>query len=212
MGASNMPHRIKTIKDFVEPEDAAKMIKLIDAGPRIPFIDNHNPSISVLPEGNIFAQRILKKYSDKLIKMHKENFGWRLSLYTTQCHASLWTAGAYAAQHIDSHGGSEHILFSSVIYLGGDFTGGDILFPNQEVRYHPEPLSAVIFPSGGYEHVHSVDTVLSGNRYTMPMWHTPEKMRGMSQIYRNKGMSELAKIWGDEHVASIVYEKGLCEL
>jgi hypothetical protein len=118
-----MSHRIKIIKNFVEPEDAARMISLIDSGPRIPFIDNRNPNISVLSENNSESQMILKKYSDKILNVHREEFGWVPPLYTTQCHASLWGAGAEAGGHTDSHTGSEHIIFSSVIYLGGEFTG-----------------------------------------------------------------------------------------
>lgn len=207
-----MGHRIKIIKNFVEAEDAKKMMRLIDAGPRMPFVDNYNPSISVLSEDNLESEIMLKKYSDKIIKLHKEEFGWVPPLYTTQCHASLWVAGAEAGGHTDSHTGSEHIILSTVIYLGGKFTGGDIVFPNQNVRYSPEPLSAVIFPSGGWEYLHSVDLVRSGARYTMPMWHTGDKMRGLSQIYANKGKLELSRIWGNERISSVIAHAGVCEV
>lgn len=207
-----MPHRIKVIENFVDPYDADRMMRLIDAGPRIGFVDNHNPAISVLPPENLSSEIILSKYSEKIIKVHKQEYGWVPPLYTTQCHASLWTAGAEAGGHIDAHDGSEHIVFSTVIYLGGDFTGGDILFPNQNFRYSPQPLSAVIFPSGGWEYLHAVELVQSGARYTMPMWHTGDKMRGLSQIYANRGMNELSNIWGNKRIFKVVAEDAWCRI
>ena len=207
-----MGHRIKIIKNFVEPEDAARMISLIDAGPRIPFIDNPDPNISVLSENHSESQMILKKYSDKILDVHREEFGWAPPLYTTQCHASLWGAGAGAGGHTDSHTGSEHIIFSSVIYLGGEFTGGDIVFPNHNMRYHPEPLSAAIFPSGGWEYLHEVEMVTSGRRYTMPMWHTGDKMRGLSQIYANKGNNFLSDLWGNQRIAAVIAHDSVCAI
>lgn len=207
-----MGHRVKIIKNFVDPIDAEKMMRLIDAGPRIPFVDNYNPSISVLSEDNLESEEMLKKYSDKVIELHKEEFGWVRPLYTTQCHASLWVAGAEAGGHIDSHGGSEHIIFSSVIYLGGQFTGGDIVFPNHDVRYAPEPLSVAIFPSGGHEYLHGVDLVTSGKRYTMPMWHTGDRSMGLAQLYSNKGKTRQAEIWSDIRIKKVVVHNGFCEV
>lgn len=197
-----MGHRIKVLRNFVEPSDAEKIIRLIDAGPRIPFHDNSG--VEVLPNANTSAEWMLKKYSDKLIDIHREEFGWKLNLFTTQAHASLWHKDSFAVDHIDSHGGSEHIITSSVIYLGGNFTGGKIVFTNQEFEYQPEPLSAVIFPSGGWEYQHKVETITSGSRYTIAMWHTGYYQKSLQQKYLQENNISLSNLW------SANYKAGVC--
>ena len=197
-------HRIKILRNFVEPADADKVIRLIQAGPTIPFIDNPDPRVQVLPNTNTAAEWMLKKYSDKLIKEHKEEFGWTPNLFTTQAHASVWHAGSMAHPHIDSHDGSQDIIFSSVVYLGGDFTGGRIVFTNHDFAYEPEPLSAVIFPSGGWEYQHMVEQILTGTRYTMAMWHTGYYPRSLQQKYLQENNILLSNLW------SANYEAGVC--
>lgn len=192
-----MGHRIKVIENFVDDADAKEIIKMLESsyytGDLEAFVDN--PLVGVLSNKNLDSEKLIKKYSDRLIEAHKEEFGIAVDLFTVQGHNSLWERGSSAGLHIDSHKGSEHIITSSVLYLGGEYTGGDIEFPQQGFTYSPKALSAVIFPSGGMEYPHRVSRIQTGNRYTMAMWHSHLKEFSLGEKYKAMGEVALYNIW-----------------
>ena len=196
-----MGHRIKVLENFVSKDDAESiilMMKILKAnGGLIPFVDNHY--VSVAPSNYYPTELMIKKYSDLLIHEHKKEFGIVRDLFTVQGHASLWEKGSSALEHIDSHGGSEHIITSSVIYLGGEFDGGEITFPNQGFTYKPKALSAVIFPSGGTEYLHGVSEISSGERFTIAMWHSLEYHFSIGEHNKRIGNNDVASIWATDH-------------
>ncbi len=56
---------------------------------------------------------------------------------------------------------------SSVIYYNDNYTGGEIVFPKQDIILTPDPGSVLIFSS--YEpYQHEVKPVISGYRYITP--------------------------------------------
>lgn len=60
----------------------------------------------------------------------------------------------------------QNLEFSGLIYLndgGVDFTGGNIVFPNQNFSFIPKSGSLIFF-SGDLDHIHEVETVKSGIR------------------------------------------------
>lgn len=62
---------------------------------------------------------------------------------------------------------SNHI--ASVYYINDDYTGGEIVFPNHNIKIKPKPNSLIIFP-GNENYVHEVTKILNGNRYSSSMW------------------------------------------
>jgi hypothetical protein len=67
--------------------------------------------------------------------------------------------------------GANHLEYSALLYLcnhGEDFTGGEIVFPKQEMKIEPKAGMLVLFP-GDTEHTHEVRKVLSGHRYGIAM-------------------------------------------
>jgi len=192
-----MGHRIEVLENFVEADDALRIITMLDEayvnGDLEAFPDN--PRVGVLSNKNLESEKLIKKYSDKLVKIHQETFGLAVPLFTVQGHNSIWERGSEAGLHVDSHKGSEHIITSSVLYLGGEYTGGDIEFPQQAFSYQPKALSAVIFPSGGLEYPHRVNRIKTGTRYTMAMWHSHLKAFSLGQKYMDVGEIDLYNIW-----------------
>ncbi|NDB58479.1 hypothetical protein EB001_08545 [bacterium] len=166
-------HRISFLSNFIDEEDCSLAISIIkeyeEKGILEKFKDN--PDVLVTPlTGSVV--RLIKKYSDKVLEYHKELNGFKSDLYTTEGFLSLWNPGAYAGLHIDSHYGYDFLQFASVFYFNEDYSGGEIYFPNQDVSYKPKKADAVIFPCGGSEYVHGVNKVISGQRYTIAMWHS----------------------------------------
>jgi hypothetical protein len=196
-----MGHRIKILENFISKDDASAIISMLESlknnGGLIPFVDNDR--VSVAPSNYYPTELMIKKYSDLLIHEHKKEFGIAKDLFTVQGHASLWENGSFADEHVDSHDGSEHIITSSVIYLGGEFSGGEITFPNQAFTYRPKALSAVIFPSGGREYPHSVSRINSGERFTIAMWHSLDHHFSIGEYNKGIGNDDVASIWATDH-------------
>lgn len=175
-----MAHRIKVIKNFISKEDISKCIDILSKNDLIPFKDN--PLAKVVPS-NDELNIILKKYSDLANDAHQQEYGFVKPLYTVECFLTKWVEGTFANLHTDSHIGYEHIQFSTVIYLNDNFEGGEISFPNQDFIYKPSAGDVVIFPGGGTEHSHEVYKVLSGERYTIAMWHTDKENKKDKILY-----------------------------
>jgi len=169
-----MSHRVKIINNCVSSFDTkvsiALMKNLEKTGKLINFRDN--PEVLIASPADMQAHKIIKKYSDIAKKYHKELNGFVPEIFTTEAYLSLWLPGTDAGLHIDSHPGSEHIMYSTVVYLNDDYDGGEIYFPNQSLEIKPSAGDMVLFPSGGHEYFHGVRPVISGKRYTIAMWHT----------------------------------------
>ncbi len=68
--------------------------------------------------------------------------------------------------------------YTGVAYLNDDFTGGELVFPDLDIAIAPRPGLLVGFPSN-HEFVHAVPKVLSGKRYSLPIWFTVNPTKAM---------------------------------
>lgn len=168
-----MSHRISILKNFVDLDDINAAVNILNEYESNNFLQifKDNPKVLVAPATKV-VNSLLKKYSDLVIQKHKEMNGFLVPLYTTEGFLSLWKPTSYAGVHVDSHFGYEFLQFATVIYLNDNYEGGEIFFPNQNFVYKPKLGDAVIFPCGGSEYMHGVNEVVSGDRYTIAMWHT----------------------------------------
>jgi prolyl 4-hydroxylase len=83
-------------------------------------------------------------------------------------------AGYAMEPHIDTVNDYEafnYLKYSSVIYLNDDFEGGEIVFPIIGIEYKPKAGDAIFFPSDDIKYLHGVNSIKSGNRYTLAYWH-----------------------------------------
>jgi hypothetical protein len=72
----------------------------------------------------------------------------------------------------DGSGREDELEYSALLYLsdyGSDFTGGDIIFPKQEITIFPKKGMLVFF-RGDLEHPHEVSVITGGSRYAMIMF------------------------------------------
>lgn len=93
--------------------------------------------------------------------------------------------GAFNGLHSDMYNldGSPHKdpsqtnrEYSALIYLseyGEDFTGGELVFPQHELRHQPK-IGDLVFFRGDLEHTHKVRHVLSGERYAIVMFFSKQ--------------------------------------
>ena len=68
--------------------------------------------------------------------------------------------------------------YTSLIYLNDNFTGGQLIFPDRDVVITPKRGLFVGFPSN-HKFVHAVPNVLSGKRYSLPVWFTMNSAKAM---------------------------------
>lgn len=192
-----MGHRIKTIDNFVDLNDARKIISMLESFYRSGDLESfaENSMVGIISNENLESEALIRKYSDKLIKLHQKEFGIAVDLYTVEGHNCIWERGSESGLHVDSHKGAEHIITSSVLYLGGTFTGGDIEFPHQKFSYSPKALSALIYPSGGLEYPHKTTPIKDGALYTMSLWHSHLSKFSLKEKYFNSGQRDLYEIW-----------------
>jgi hypothetical protein len=73
-----------------------------------------------------------------------------------------WTEGSDQKEHTDN--GND---FTAIIYLNDNYQGGELNFPSLDLSIKPKSGSLIIWP--GYM-THSISTVVSGTRYTMPIF------------------------------------------
>jgi hypothetical protein len=78
-------------------------------------------------------------------------------------------------QNIDE---SEHSLpndfvdFSSVFYINDDYKGGELFFPEYDIKIKAKSGSFITWPSNA-KYLHGVNKVIDGYRYTIPsMWYS----------------------------------------
>jgi hypothetical protein len=75
--------------------------------------------------------------------------------------------GVELGYHIDSLS-NPLVAYAAVMYVNGDFNGGELHFPNIDIRFKPEAGNLIIFPSAD-EYLHGVTPVEAGPvRYALP--------------------------------------------
>ena len=84
-----------------------------------------------------------------------------------------WPVGGLQRPHADkewndgSPGEQNYYDIGSVVYLNDDYTGGELEFPNQNVKIKPEAGSIIVFPSS-VPYLHQSNEILSGEKYMCP--------------------------------------------
>jgi hypothetical protein len=100
---------------------------------------------------------------------------------------SVMLPGSYLNHHVDQdwdHSGHPQgqeypDVYSAMLYLNEEYTGGELVFPDIEMQIKPNPGDLIYF-KGDNTIVHGVDPVLSGQRCNMILFF---------QVHKNKGDS-----------------------
>jgi Rps23 Pro-64 3,4-dihydroxylase Tpa1-like proline 4-hydroxylase len=98
------------------------------------------------------------------------NLGIQNINLTGTFHLQKYNPGAKMGPHVDGYNQENKFAYSVVLYLNDNYDGGEINFPNQNVKLKPQAGSMLIFPSNE-PYVHEVNEVVSGNKYiATTMW------------------------------------------
>ena len=93
--------------------------------------------------------------------------------------------GFHLPPHIDTLSAElNHI--ASIYYINDDYTGGEITFPDFDLKIKPKPNSVIIFP-GNENYLHQVVKIFGGDRYSATTWFqfTGSNFNKKSEWYGN---------------------------
>ena len=75
-----------------------------------------------------------------------------------------WSSGSKMGPHVDTDA-QKHLHIICMYYLDDNYDGGEIVFPDYNLKIKPKPNSLVMFP-GNENYVHEVLEVSKGFRHT----------------------------------------------
>lgn len=167
-------NQIQIFDNFIDKEDCLYAINLFDSLEKNNKFPRHHDKRLLLINPKISeAHYLVKKYSDKILNIYKNNFVSKL--YLQEFFLAVFPEGASLHRHVDADGGNRSFVLSAVLYFNDDFEGGEIVFPNLDFVYKPKIGSVVCFPSYGKNYEHEVHTLTKGKRYTIPISYTLDK-------------------------------------
>lgn len=165
------------IKNFISPEDAQVLLNEINNPSEVnPYPEYYKTRYggTAYPYNRVVLD-IQKKYSLLSNDVHQNlNPEETKKIKTFKSFGSVWAQGSSASPHNDDQSPEEFIEYSTVIYLDGDFTGGDLYFPGLEFTYKPEQYDGIFFISDGDLWRHGISTIESGYRSTLLYMHTTQ--------------------------------------
>ena len=171
---------IKIIKNFVDKEDADRLIKYIETNKlnKDKFIYTEylktvesQQAQSQIPEqfsinDHPEVKDIYIKYAKRFIEECKVFFDNTEGIGLYAQWLTMYGIGNELPRHRDNHFGAEEINFSAVIYLNDDFTGGETEFPHHNKKIVPKMGSVMVFPPT-WQYPHAGLRVHKGVKYIM---------------------------------------------
>lgn len=171
----NSTKNIVTISNFLTEEEISYLMEGLDDRPSHRFVSQKGPNgepltymrkYAGLPDKhnliNKVKNEIEKAYNLEDIKIvEKENF----------LGVVHWETGSYLTTHVDDLGYVTDNHLPIIIYLNDNYEGGEIKFETHNVSIKPKTGDLIIFP-GNMHYAHEVTKILSGDRYTLPIWFT----------------------------------------
>jgi hypothetical protein len=123
-------------------------------------------------ESDDLPETVLEKLNDIFKLVHKKS----IDLYDVEInrfqksaiHLVKFVKGFYLKPHVDTLSvEGNHV--ASVYYINDDYVGGEISFPEYDLKIKPQANSLIIFP-GNENYVHEVKKIIDKDRYSSAMW------------------------------------------
>lgn len=184
------PRGLAVIENFLCAEGCEEMVDFLSKQPatdaKIKHVDRSSGSVTELVDQQRITKTLeLGEMLDTAIKytvMAFRDFAvpyFSADLDTFEEPTALkYEAGG----KFDAHADSEHWSdkqgrwirsqnrdYSILLYLNQGFTGGDISFPNLNIRIAPQRGMLLTFPSD-HRFMHAAEPLLSGERYVLVSW------------------------------------------
>lgn len=156
---------------------------------------HYNENGTVIYDSDYWANRVItypniEKVNPKVIsvinnmvsrlKIEVDKF-FNVNALPTSPAMVRWLPGQYQMPHADKelHEGPDAGTpndfpwydIAGLFYINDDYDGGELYFPNQDIKFKPKAGAAYFFP-GDMNYIHGVTEIKSGIRYTVPFFWT----------------------------------------
>jgi hypothetical protein len=166
---------IKVIQNFITKEEIEYLLRNIKKRPSITFVsqkDNDGNALTHMTkyDGILDTYKIIERCKEKISKFYgieKE----KIAVKQDTLSVVKWVEGTYLDLHVDDLGYVTDNHLPVHIYLNDDYEGGDLKFETHNLSFKPNVGEFIVFPGNMY-YPHEVTKVLSGVRYTLPIWFT----------------------------------------
>jgi hypothetical protein len=119
----------------------------------------------------INIKKVIQKEYDIKVKQNDSGYNTidKHAYNISSVNIVSFPSGKDMALHVDDLGTEEYHM-SSIVYLNDNYEGGEIFFPTHDLLIKPKQGDLIIFP-GNLNYAHQVNSVTSGDRYTIPIWY-----------------------------------------
>jgi hypothetical protein len=182
------------IKNFLEPEDLLAISNYLKTHQDDPeFSGGKMINFEKASQENPEVAQLLIKYEKRIYDVVEKNFCQKYNIKIkrkpwVELHFIKWRPGMGSKLHSDCQYPNGDPLMKSnyyklnltaLIYPNEDYTGGEIGWPEYGIEIKPSAGDLAVFPANN-DYLHYVNDVMTGTRYTMPIWYTfdngaPEK-------------------------------------
>lgn len=165
----NSPDNIKVFSSFVSKQHLDLIISAVDFllpdGPDVGPEERRQIQVDDLPNN---VRAIVKNYINLALEKVKSEYDVYLEHSLDDHWIVKWSVGNFMHMHSDDDVVSV-LQVSAVMYFSDDYSGGEITFPKQKIKMKPKAGDLVIFP-GNESYPHGVSKIISGHRYSLPLW------------------------------------------
>jgi len=215
---SRITKDIVIYEDFISPEVAEKLVKVLDKHAEvgtitwmpISFYESYS---SVLPQDD--DEHVISEGlpSDIFSQMKQGIIEAVASVHDLDpkviCqigyHTQKWEPGAYARKHSDNtdeHGKSGAFTrsrYAAFLYLNDNFEGGFLQFPDQDISIKPKVGMLAAF-DGGFNYMHEVKVITKGVRYTIGSFWDDREEDAYPQEVRDAWAEEMKQTRAQQEV------------
>jgi len=164
---------IRFIPNFLTKEEVNYALFNIEKRPFISFVSQKDHDLNPLTymdkyNGVKDIYNIVERCKEEISKFYgikKE----QLLVKQDSLSVVRWTEGTFLNLHVDDLGYVTDNHLPVVIYLNDDYEGGEIRFETHGLSFKPNAGDFIVFP-GNMHYPHEVTKILSGTRYTLPIW------------------------------------------
>ncbi len=165
----NGVENVKVIENFLSEKECQILIDLINRFGKaeelpVQWDADLNPTIVRKTYSNL---RIADKYVPMVQELLEKEYGFPVK--NKSAFFARWDAGDKLELHVDDLGPTNTNHMATLIYLNDDYEGGEIDFPTHKLSHKPKTGDLIMFP-GNMHYAHEVKTIISGVRWTVPMW------------------------------------------
>lgn len=165
----NSVHNIKIIKNFISEKECQILLNYIVKflTPKeypVKWDENLEPIVTRRSYTDV---KHTFKYVPLVQEVLEREYGFPVK--NKSVFVGRWDEGDSLDLHVDDLGTTSTNHMATLIYLNGDYEGGEIVFPTHNLSHKPEAGDLIMFP-GNMHYAHEVKTITSGSRFSIPMW------------------------------------------